>query len=82
MKWIGHLRLPRLPKRPLYLALFTSRKVEPVEPPPLDTLIAWRAHYRQLAVTGVRSPAVAAKMGFNPARPEMLQRTHVRFGLI
>jgi integrase len=49
--------------RPLH---FT--KGEPVESPPLDTLTAWRERYLQLAVTGVRSPAVAAKIALHLQR--------------
>ena len=33
--------------------------------PPTDSLDAWFRHYQQLAVTGVRSVAVAQKMGFS-----------------
>lgn len=33
-----------------------------MESPSLDTISAWRERYLQLAVTGVRSPAVAAKI--------------------
>lgn len=42
--------------------------MEPVELPSLDTLSAWRERYLQLAVTGVRSPAVAAKISLHLQR--------------
>lgn len=39
-----------------------------MESPPRDTLTAWRECYLQLAVTGVRSPAVAAKIALHIQR--------------
>lgn len=39
-----------------------------MELPSLDTLSAWRERYLQLAVTGVRSPAVAAKIALHLQR--------------
>jgi integrase len=47
---------------------FHFTKGEPVESSPLDTLSAWRERYLQLAVTGVRSPAVTAKISLHLQR--------------
>lgn len=64
-----------------YLGKFTAQKVEGVFPgvgeiP--DSLAAWMAHYLRLAVTGVRSEAVADKIGLHLQR--FLTLIHERYG--
>lgn len=53
---------------PAYLAKFTSRKVGAPETLLPDSLSAWMEHYQALAVTGVRSAAVAAKIALHLER--------------
>lgn len=59
---------PRLVKTTAVSRPFHFTKGELVESSPLDTLSAWRERYLQLAVTGVRSPAVAAKISLHLQR--------------
>ena len=56
---------------PVYLEKFTSRKADEAaqdraEVP--DSLAAWIGHYQHLAVAGVRSDPVAAKIALHLAR--------------
>ncbi len=56
---------------PRYLEKFTSRKVKGADDAPgavPDSLAAWIERYRQLAVVGVRSTAVADKIALHLGR--------------
>src|ERR1035438_4584721 len=61
-----------MPDNPQYPAKSTTRKVggplQALGPAPAETLAAWSDAYLSLAVTGVRSKAVAAKIALHVAR--------------
>lgn len=59
------MRRPRVPQTPVFRPNDASRKVRQAEP---DHLEAWITRYLHLAVTGVRSAAVAAKIRLHLTR--------------